>query len=386
MITISIIVPVYNIKNYIEECIESLIHQTYEKVEIVLVDDGSTDGSSLICDNYAKKDRRIKVIHKENGGLVSARKTGLQYAHGEYVLNIDGDDWLELNAIEILVRNLHETAVDYIQFSYVREEKNSKVVHVPIFEKRLDKVQRINIFKAWLSEADIISSCIVNKLIKKGIFQKSYETVPNFMSRGEDFANFVYMITYSERIISIDEPLYHYRIRNDSLSHNSNPTIDSRYDMLTDYIVNQAYNLGLVSSDDIYIWALKRKNRLMSSELRRFGVDIPVYKLPRVSELLKKKVIIYGAGKVGQDYYAQLCKYKEIEIVGWVDRNYKSVYIDYYELKPVEQVLKEDFNIIIIAILDEKTRNRIEVDLQRNFGVVKKRILNTEPISIIDPL
>ena len=90
---ISIIVPIYNIEAYLEECIKSIIKQTYKELEIILVDDGSTDGSSEICDEFASQDKRIKVIHKQNEGLVLARKNGLQYVKGDYVLFVDGDDW-----------------------------------------------------------------------------------------------------------------------------------------------------------------------------------------------------------------------------------------------------------------------------------------------------
>ena len=92
MAEISIIVPIYNIKAYFPQCIESLLYQTFSDMEILLVDDGSTDGSGKICDEYAQKDSRIRVLHKKNGGLVSARKAGLSMAKGEYIAYVDGDD------------------------------------------------------------------------------------------------------------------------------------------------------------------------------------------------------------------------------------------------------------------------------------------------------
>ena len=93
--SLSVIVPVYNIELYIGQCLESIIRQTYRDIEIIAVDDGSTDRSGRICDLYASKDARIKVIHKENRGLVSARKAGLDASSGAYIANVDGDDWLE---------------------------------------------------------------------------------------------------------------------------------------------------------------------------------------------------------------------------------------------------------------------------------------------------
>ena len=92
---ISIIVPIYKVEKYIRQCVDSIINQTYEDIEIILVDDGSPDNCPQICDDYAKTDSRVKVIHKENGGIMSARKAGLKVATGEYIGFVDGDDWIE---------------------------------------------------------------------------------------------------------------------------------------------------------------------------------------------------------------------------------------------------------------------------------------------------
>ena len=97
---ISIIVPIYNVAEYLEECIQSILVQRMNSIEIILVDDGSTDGCAELCDFYAEKDRRIIVIHKENGGLVSARKEGLKRATGKYIAYVDGDDWIETDMYE----------------------------------------------------------------------------------------------------------------------------------------------------------------------------------------------------------------------------------------------------------------------------------------------
>lgn len=118
---ISVIVPVYNIQRYILACVESLLAQTYRNIEIILVDDGSADESGKLCDEYAQKDSRIRVIHKPNGGLSSARNAGLDVAHGEWILFVDGDDYLVKDAAERLIR-LTDTDVDFIQFYYFETE------------------------------------------------------------------------------------------------------------------------------------------------------------------------------------------------------------------------------------------------------------------------
>ena len=99
---ISVIVPIYNVEAYLPQCIESILHQTYTDLEIILIDDGSKDGCAGICEEYRQRDSRIVVIHKENGGLVSARKAGLKAAAGAYIAYVDGDDWIEPNMYECM--------------------------------------------------------------------------------------------------------------------------------------------------------------------------------------------------------------------------------------------------------------------------------------------
>ena len=109
---VSVIVPVYNVRDYLEECINSIVSQTYKKLEIILIDDGSTDGSSDICDKYAVEDRRIKVIHKENGGLSDARNCGLDNMTGDFVLFVDGDDAIKKDMIEVLIGLIYQSESD----------------------------------------------------------------------------------------------------------------------------------------------------------------------------------------------------------------------------------------------------------------------------------
>ena len=117
---ITVIVPVYNVKDYLERCVESICGQTYPNLEILLVDDGSTDGSGKICDELAKKDTRIKVIHKPNGGLSDARNAGLDVATGDYIGYVDSDDYIEPDMFEILLTNIEEHQADISCCRYAR--------------------------------------------------------------------------------------------------------------------------------------------------------------------------------------------------------------------------------------------------------------------------
>ena len=165
----SIIVPVYNIQAYVGRCIDSLIGQTYKNIEIIAVDDGSTDGSGDIVDDYKNKDSRIRVIHKTNGGLSSARNAGLDICEGEFVLYVDGDDWLDCDAVQLLVEEINKTEADLVMFPYVREYTNKSLKSL-----LFDEGSRI-------FSADEVANYLLPYLIGPGKNQKLYN--PLLMDR-----------------------------------------------------------------------------------------------------------------------------------------------------------------------------------------------------------
>lgn len=140
---VSVIVPVYNVEKYLERCVDSLIHQTLQEIQIILVNDGSKDGSGAICDAYEKKDNRVLVIHKENEGQGIARNYGLQKANGEYVCFLDSDDYYELNTCEKLYEHLKETNADMCCFGYQIDDKEGKLVRRPLIREKIYRGQEI---------------------------------------------------------------------------------------------------------------------------------------------------------------------------------------------------------------------------------------------------
>lgn len=135
---ISVIIPVYNVEKYLKRCLDSVVNQTYKNLEIILVDDGSADNSGKICDEYAQKDKRIIVIHKENGGVSSVRNKGLDICTGDYVSFIDSDDWLENCFYEYVVNNVKDNDL-LIFFYHITNGKNSKWIKYNNAEFELTK-------------------------------------------------------------------------------------------------------------------------------------------------------------------------------------------------------------------------------------------------------
>lgn len=132
---ITVIIPVYNVEKYVARCLDSVIGQTYKDLEIIVVDDGSTDDSGCICDAYAQKDNRIKVAHKENGGLSSARNVALDIAKGEYIAFLDSDDYLDVKAFEKCIDKLNKTGADVCMFAHYTVNEENCIDHTLPFER-----------------------------------------------------------------------------------------------------------------------------------------------------------------------------------------------------------------------------------------------------------
>lgn len=205
---ISIIVPVYNVELYLEECIGSILKQTYENIEILLIDDGSTDNSPQICDSYAKKDTRIKVIHKENGGQALARNVGIKNAQGSYYMFIDSDDYIDAYMVEKLYKALKQSDSDMAMcnIKYIYENIPETQLDVsPIKDEVLSSEEAINkLFseKYWY----YIGAC--NKLHKRKLWD-NFEFPEGYIH--EDEAVIHRIFKKCKRIVTISDELYYYR-------------------------------------------------------------------------------------------------------------------------------------------------------------------------------
>lgn len=139
---LTVIVPVYKVEPYLRRCLDSIINQTYKNLEIVLVDDGSPDNCPAICDEYAKKDKRIKVIHQKNKGLSGARNAGLDVATGDYIAFVDSDDWIELNTYEVVIQKMNQEKLDLVAFGFIYEDLNESnfVETIDDVDEFIDKI------------------------------------------------------------------------------------------------------------------------------------------------------------------------------------------------------------------------------------------------------
>lgn len=219
-IKISIIVPVYNVKAYLERCFESILKQTYTNIEVVAVDDGSTDGSSEILDEYAKKDVRIVPIHKENGGVTSARLTGVRMSTGEYIGFVDGDDEIELDMYEKLLKNALAYKADISHCGYRMIFNNREDLYYGT--GRLVKQNKQAGLKDLL-DGSFIEPGLWNKLFRKTLFHSLlHDRVMDLsIKNNEDLLMNYYLFREAECSIFEDVCLYHYIVHSDSAANKS---------------------------------------------------------------------------------------------------------------------------------------------------------------------
>lgn len=221
---ISIIIPVYKVEKYLEKCIQSVINQTYENLQIILVDDGSPDNCGKICDEYAQKDHRIEVIHKSNGGLSDARNKGLEIAKGEYIGFIDSDDYIESDMYEVLYNLLkqYNADVSICNFYTVSQGK----IAIKNAENGIKEYNRIEILKEVLLDNNI-QSYAWNKLYKKELFDEIKYPVGK---KYEDIGTTFYLLEKCNKVVVTGKPEYYYINRQDSIVNNVTETT------ITDYI------------------------------------------------------------------------------------------------------------------------------------------------------
>lgn len=217
-VMISIIVPIYKVEKYLPQCIESIVNQTYSNLEIILVDDGSPDRCGEICDKYAESDNRIKVVHKPNGGLVSARKAGVQVANGEYIAFVDGDDWIEKNMYQEMNSYLNSYDIDMVCAGFTQVNGDEKVKYSNYFPSGIyDRRDIENIILPELlcikdSYESGVVSAVWNKLFKKDLIRDYIFSIDEKVTLGEDAICSYSCIIGANKIVICNEVYgYYYR-------------------------------------------------------------------------------------------------------------------------------------------------------------------------------
>lgn len=253
MYKLTVIVPAYNVEKYIEKCLESLVNQTYRDVEILVINDGSTDNTKKIIKKYEKKYKNLKLLNKENGGLSSARNFGLQNTKTEYVTFVDGDDYLELNAYEVIMKKVEEEKAD-IGIYNLKKIYPNKIVNSKLSKRIYYKKDSLKQIFSKSKEIDVI---VCNKIFRINIIVKNriyFENKAYFEDTG-----FIFRYLYFVKKISLqDLPLYNYIQHNNSITKKFNQLIisscENTYKIIKEfYKKNNKYEEYKNEIEDMYL-------------------------------------------------------------------------------------------------------------------------------------
>lgn len=379
---IGVVVTVYNLEEYIEQCIRSIINQKYGNLQIVIVDDGSTDSSGAICDSLAEEDDRITVIHQANQGPIVARLNGVEQIESEYVTFVDGDDWIDENLYQDIINLGYFGKADMICFGIIR------------YRGPQDMYEETNVFQGGLYNTEEIDNRIIPKLFWD-VERQGYGIDPSLCSKifkkntvldqlrkardldihyGEDIAVLYPLMLKLNSLAIIEKGYYFHRLRknNNTPSYIADDLYFDKLFKLYKYLYkifseNNHKEILVKQLDYFYMYSARlakiKYGDLTFEEEYMFPFD-------KVSK--GSRVVLYGAGRVGQTFYRQLLKLEYCQIVGWVDRD-----ADIYnrkEITTLDSLQEMSFDSIVIAIEAKKTADLVRKYLC-DIGVKETKIV-----------
>jgi len=374
---VTIIIPIYGVELYLKQCIESVLSQTYQNLQIILVNDGSKDKCGEICDYYATKDTRIHIIHKQNEGLVNARKSGLAVAEGDYVTFVDGDDWVRENFIYNLVQPAIKYNTDFIIAGYIREfyGKEDKIIpKLPIgYYSKEDLVENIlpNALYNGIFFQHGISTYVWNKLFKLTKLKHYLAIVDKNIVMGEDAALTYPYLFNCDNLYITDATDYLYRQRPNSIVK-SVPNLNLEYSQLSllfkhlkRYISNFEH-IDLEIQLKLYFYAqiMIRSGGVINDDIK----TIPFSNIETA-----KDIVIYSSGSFGQHLISSLRKLNYYNIISWIDEDHIESQIFGLEVNSIDHILEFDFDLVLIASIDQHYTNEA-VNKLTQLGIKRDKI------------
>lgn len=372
---ISVIVPIYNTDTYLEECLDSVIKQAYENLEIILIDDGSTDTCPQICDRYAEQDDRIVVVHQENRGLVASRKVGVNKARGEYVGFVDSDDWIEPQTYSSLI-NANEIDADIISFGYRCVHPKWEYDIVNEFTEGIYKGKGVKeLYSKMMYDKETrqsgITRSLCSKLIKRYLLRESMVELDEKITLGEDAAVVYKCCLKANTIMIVNKAFYKYRVHEKSMCRTSEEELFSRvfwfYEYMKKVFLKYDEKYGLVKQLNWYTFEF-----LENGLVKNFNMVLePVTKMPPIANV---KIILYGAGVCGKEYYECIQEDENFNLVSWVDKKCFNQLIQGYLIEEPSIGIKKEYDKIIIAVKSESVAEEIRSELVQ-MGVKQENII-----------
>lgn len=380
---LSVIVPVYNSNQYLKKCLLSISIQTYDNLEIIIIDDGSTDGSMEMCKEFAAGDQRIHIFHQERLGVTLARKKGICEAKGKYITFVDSDDWIEADYFEKMMKNSDDADM-MIALRIVWEQgKKYFTLSKSVGEGMYEGEQRGYIWRKMFpitDSNDSIAWKLWDKIFKTELLKRGLDNIPNDVYWGEDLCLCVQAMLRSYKIKIVDALGYHYHVNASSITNIFHD------DLLLNWHYVYQYLHGLLKSDeqnesrkqlleylDIFMVLMFRQEcpKFFGSVHRTKEL---FYYYPYYGRLVNARVVLYGAGNVGQSYHRQIMQDGESTLVAWVDKNFCECRARGLDVCSVDLVRELHFDYVIIAFYNKDSAMMVKKSLIQ-YGVPEDIIL-----------
>lgn len=381
---ISIIVPMYNSECTIGKCIESILQQTLSELEVILVNDGSTDNTLDICKKYSKRDSRIVVVSQENKGLISARKRGVEISSADLIGFVDSDDWIEKDMYENLYEIYNNYHVDVVSSGifrdYIEEQYTNEVLdnfEQGYYENINKTVYPYMLWNKKINDFGIYCT-LVNKLFKREILKTVYDNIDERVFYGEDCLTFFSYMMRCKKIYILNKSYYHYVINHNSMCSKT----DDRLLTNTYYLYKGLEKAFLGYGELTYRLLEQLKYYILSVESHTL---MKLYNLSLMSlmnarfgtlDIKGKNVILYGAGGSSRVLYNHLIEDCECLVVAWVDKYPDGK--DMLCLHKIESrnIIKDlEYDYIVISVISEELYISIKKELKELYDIDDKKIM-----------
>lgn len=416
---VSVVIPVYNVEEYLRECLDSVFNQTLRDIEIICINDGSTDNSSQVLAEYQSKETRLRVISQKNGGQSKARNAGLYVAKGEYVYFLDSDDYIKTNALEILYTTATTNNLEILYFDSEVFFENDILKNQ--FSEYLTAYDRKNEYTEVFSGKDLFCKLVSDnayavqpclQFAKREYLEEKHIRFFEGIIYEDNLYTFK-SVLQADRVAHIKDKLYVRRIRQNSTMTDTKIRFFHFYSIFMCYIkmlqfsysipqdqvlekaivkvlsgvfrsaqnkYNQISHYNLFEAELDLIKNMSDRDRML---MKHLGFEFPgTYLFPFGGIKYGSKIILYGAGKVGNYYYNQIQATKYCEIKLWVDQNHEKLR-KYYKI-PVqspENIHLEEYDFILVAVGEEELYLEIRSYLFST-GVQENKIIWEKPIYI----
>ncbi len=367
---VSVIVPIYNAEKYIDKCLASISQQTYRALEIILIDDGSSDKSAAICDCFAKKYRNIIAHYKKNEGLINARKDGFHLANGEWILFVDSDDWIASNMIEVLLQYAQKYNADVVTSGVILSMgadliKKYDSAEEGVYEGAKLKNLKENLLGMLEDNLFCVLPYLWNKLWNRRVLEDSLNSADTTITIGEDVTIGFPALVQAQSIYVTKEAFYYYRQDNCSMMRAKK---DEAYEIknagrMYRHLVERFELAGqkfLAESGakELYINQLLTRGYLKVNEWMRCDGCFPFV------DRLDAPIIVYGAGAFGRAVYEYLAFKGEVK--AWIDANAEALQRIGYPVVAYDPSIITDNDIIIVPIMDNKVSKQIYRSLKKD--------------------